>query len=159
MGNFKSRLKHSTYENTEEFTLNGLTKKCKILKVYDGDTLWLSTKLFDKLYKFKIRMMGYDSPEMKPRLNNPNRELEIEAAIRAKNRLEELILNKIVNVKFHKDDKYGRPLCTIYTYKTNGYICKSKTIININSIMIEEGFGYSYDGGKKTHFKNLRVEV
>ena len=81
---FNNKLKNSTYENTDTFTFDGSTKKCKILKVYDGDTLWLSTVLFNKIYKMRIRMDGYDSPEMKPSLKNKNRDEEKKAAKEAK---------------------------------------------------------------------------
>ena len=39
--------------------------------------------------------MGYDSPEIKPRLDVPNRELIIKKANEAKNYLENLVNNKV----------------------------------------------------------------
>ncbi len=153
------KLKKSTYENSSTFTFDGSKKKCKILKIYDGDTLWLSTNLFNKIYKMRIRMDGYDSPEMKPSLKNKDREEEKKAAIEAKEYLEKLILGRIVNVKFGKFDKYGRPLCTIY-YDLPKYIygikmpifcCKS--VINVNEQMISMGYGYPYKGGTKLKYR------
>ena len=150
---FKSPLKHATFENTPTFSLNGLNKKCKILNIYDGDTLWLTVTINSKLYKLKIRMKGYDSPEMKPSLDNPDRNYEILAANGAKLYLESLILNKIVDVKFFNYDKYGRPLCEIYINKKNKCFipCTTKKLC-VNQLMIDSGHGYIYNGGKKKKF-------
>mgnify|MGYP001459345647 CR=1 FL=1 len=71
MGNITSlnnyRLNSAEFSELPKFSLKGMRKNCKVLKIYDGDTLWLASTLFnDKLYRFNIRMLGYDSPEMKP---------------------------------------------------------------------------------------------
>lgn len=161
MGNFTSinkyRLNSAEFSELPKFSLNGMRKKCKILKIYDGDTLWLASTLFnDKLYRFNIRMLGYDSPEMKPLLNNPNRDSEIIAAKSAKKFLEELILNKIVNVRFYDFDKYGRPLCEIYTNSTDKKcLFSGREKICVNTLMIEKGHGYPYDGGTKKNFNKV----
>ena len=156
---FNNKLKNSTYENTDTFTFDGSTKKCKILKVYDGDTLWLSTVLFNKIYKMRIRMDGYDSPEMKPSLKNKNRDEEKKAAKEAKEYLEKLILNRVVDVKFGKYDKYGRSLCTVYYDLPTYYyglklpMCCFKSTINVNEQMISMGYGYPYKGGTKLKYR------
>ena len=98
-------LSKSTFENTEEYTLEGIKKTGKVIKVYDGDTLWVAIDIHLKIYKFKVRMLGYDSPEMKPRLNLPKREEEIVAAKKAKKYIEDLVLNKKILVEFFKYDK------------------------------------------------------
>ena len=41
---------------------------CKVIKVYDGDTITIAAKLPYKqssLYRFQVRLLGIDSPEMK----------------------------------------------------------------------------------------------
>ena len=143
-------LSRSTFENTKEYTLEGLNKIGKVIKVYDGDTLWVAINIHHNIYKFKVRMLGYDSPEMKPRLNTPNREQEIQAAKKAKEYIEELVLNKNVLVEFSKYDKYGRPLCKLYINKC---VFCSKIKLCVNDLMIEKGYGYEYNGGKKKSFK------
>lgn len=111
---------------------------CKIVNVYDGDTCNGVIFYNFKFCKFKIRMHGYDSPELKPLKSKENRELEIENAKKSKNALSDLILNKIVKLHCGKFDKYGRLLGTIYINK-----------ININDWMVENNFGYKYYGGTK----------
>ena len=163
MGNFicitNYRLSKAEFSELPKFSLKGMRKNCKILKVYDGDTLWIASTLFnDKLYRFNIRMLGYDSPEMKPSLKNENRESEIIAAKSAKKYLEDLILNKIVNVRFHDFDKYGRPLCEIYTTISNKKcLFSTKEKVCVNDLMIENGHGYIYDGGTKKKYTEIMV--
>lgn len=156
---FCDSLKNCTFDNINELSLEGKQKKCKVVRVYDGDTLWLATKIYGSYYKLKVRMMGYDSPELKPKLNIVGREQEINAAQLAKSKLESLILDEIVSVKFFKNDKYGRPLCNIYLYKTKYCIFKYIDNKSINSIMIEEGHGYKYSGGTKQKYKDLKIIV
>ena len=56
------------------FSLDKQIHSAKIVRVYDGDTCFAVFKLHNEFVKFKIRMEGYDSPEMKPSLENKNRE-------------------------------------------------------------------------------------
>ena len=86
-----------------------------------------------------VDVIGYDSPEMKPRLNNENREDIIVKAKLAKKRLQELT-KKCIRIECLQFDKYGRLLGNLYTYRQNEHI---------NQIMIDEGHGYIYDGGTK----------
>jgi endonuclease YncB( thermonuclease family) len=136
-------------DSVELFSLEKLEIKAKIVKVYDGDTCYAVFILDNKPVKFKIRMNGYDSPEIKPLLSHPNRDKEIEAAKIAKSKLEELVLNKIVILECGKWDKYGRLLGTLYTLNTLNTLNKNKKDINVNDYMIKNNYGYSYDGGTK----------
>lgn len=126
-------------DNIPLFSLQKKVFKAKIVRVYDGDTCFAVFFLNDSLVKFKIRMEGYDTPEIKPRLDIENRLDEIEKAKKAKQELERLILNQIVFLHCGGWDKYGRLLATIYT----------ETKINVNQHMIELNFGKEYYGGKK----------
>jgi endonuclease YncB( thermonuclease family) len=47
------------------FSFNGQIKEVYVCDVYDGDTFTCIFKLEGKAYKFKCRMMGYDSPEIR----------------------------------------------------------------------------------------------
>ncbi len=145
-------LLNSTYQNTPTFLLPKKKMKAKVLKVYDGDTIWVSLILYKKLFKFNCRMIGYDSPEMKPLLSNPNRNQEIIAAKSAKDYLANLILNKIVDIQFGDFDKYGRALCSIYIPDPDSkkIICRNN--ICVNTLMIRKGHGYPYLGGRKKSF-------
>ena len=59
--------------------------RAKVVDVYDGDTITIV--IFNKggVEKYKLRMYGYDSPEIKPKLDMLNRKQEIENAKAAKN--------------------------------------------------------------------------
>ena len=139
MGNkSSSRLSSLNSEDIPFFSLNGYRTRAKIVDVYDGDTCTIIFKWEKKYRKFKCRCSGYDSPEMKPRLNIENREQVIENAKLAKNRLIELTKGYVF-INCLNFDKYGRLLVDIYD-KNNVYI---------NLKMVEEGHGYYYNGGKK----------
>ena len=145
----ETKLRMTSMENTPTFDLPRKSMKCKVIKVYDGDTIWVSIILHGKTVKFNCRMLGYDSPEMKPLLKIENREDVITKAKQAKQFLSDLILNKIVDVKFSGFDKYGRALTTIYITDPDSthIFCANK--MDVNTLMIRKGHGYSYMGGKK----------
>lgn len=125
------------------FSFNNYTCKVNIVDVYDGDTFTGCFYYNNKLYKYKFRCLGYDSPEMKPLKINKNRDQEKIEANKAKQRFIELIENKLVTVEMGKFDKYGRILATVYhTHISN----------TINDIMIKEGHGVPYSGGTKQVF-------
>jgi len=125
------------------FTFKDKVIIAKPCDIYDGDTFSICFKLGNEIVKWKCRCLGYDSPEMKPSLKNPNREKEKELALLAKQRLTQLLSSNargLVRVVCGDFDKYGRVLGTIY----NDVDTES-----INTIMIREGHGKEYDGGKK----------
>ena len=150
MGNIKSKLRKKSLNNTPKHIFDGNKYYCKVIDVYDGDTITIALNLNGKqIYQYKVRMYGYDSPEMKPRKNIKNRDIIIQNAKIAKNELKRLILHKIVVIKIEKGtwDKYGRLLGTIYM-KQGGLTIKSYTF-NVNQYMIENNYGYPYFGGTK----------
>ena len=129
------------------YSMKGQVYRAKVVDVYDGDTCTVIFRQNFRYRKYKVRMLGYDSPEMKPSLKHDNRDIEIESARRAKEALKVHIYNKIVILHCGKFDKYGRLLGTIYTCGTCGTCCNPS--ININEWMIENKYGYPYDGGTK----------
>lgn len=127
----ESRLSLATFADTPTYSLNGLKTKCKVLKVYDGDTLWIAIIIEKKLRKFKVRMFGYDSAEMHSEQNDK--------AIEAKQHLESLIQGeKLLNAEFFDYDKYGRPLVKLFVKGC----C-------INDQMVKDGHGKPYYGQTK----------
>ena len=151
MGLKLNKLKKTTYENTEKFDLINKTVTAKIVKVYDGDTVWATFYLHNKIYKFNIRLYGIDTPEMKPPKNQENRESEIIEAKKSKKYLENLILNKIVLIELLGKDKYGRILGNIII--NNKKLCFSEKI-NVNKLMISKGLAYEYFGKTKKKYIN-----
>lgn len=125
-------------KSTPMFSLSGQVEDAKIVDVYDGDTIRAVIILHGKPVQFIVRMLGYDSPEIKPRLNIKNREDEIKNAKIAKHVISEKILNKIVKLHCGKWDKYGRLLGVVFVDE-----------LNVNEYMIENNYGYPYTGGTK----------
>lgn len=151
MGYKISKLKKSTYDNTPKWDLIDKTVSAKVVKVYDGDTIWVTFYLHNKIYKFNIRLYGIDTPEMKPSKDKKNRDEEITAAKKSKKYLEDLILNKIIILELLGKDKYGRILANIY--KKSGKLCFSNKI-NINIDMVNKGYAYEYFGKTKKKYIN-----
>jgi endonuclease YncB( thermonuclease family) len=128
----------------DQFTLDKEVHRAKVLSVYDGDTITVCFFYNNKYQKFHVRMHGYDSSEIKPKKNIPNREEIKKSAIAAKNRLIELIGGRIIYLYCGKFDKYGRLLGKIKLNENDS--------LYINDIMVQEGYGYPYLG--KTKIKN-----
>lgn len=141
---YKKRRLLQTDDKVPAFNLNGVSDWAKVVDVYDGDTFRATIFVDNKIKKFTFRSLGYDSPEMKPLMTLPNRNVHKEKAIDARDFLREKILNKVVYLKCFKNDKYGRTLAMIYLSPRDDK--------SINDLMIETNNGVYYDGGKKTNF-------
>ena len=108
----------------------------QVIKVYDGDTITIATKLPYKdspLYRFPIRLKGIDTAEIKSKNENEKKHAKL-----AKDALSELILHKNVIIKNIENEKYGRILADVYLEE----LC-------LNEWMIEKGYAVKYDGGTK----------
>lgn len=132
-------------KDTPYFTFEGQTHLAKVVYCYDGDTCHCVFKHDGDYYRFRIRMNGYDSPEMRPwKSDYPDekdrKEIKRKAVI-ARERLKELVLNKIVILECDGEDKYGRLLGTIRL--------KIEDEQSVNDIMVQDGQGYIYNGGTK----------
>ena len=129
----------------DDFSYDGLLLNGRVVSVYDGDTLRIVFRYRGVLQQHSCRMLGYDSPEMKPPLKNKDRELEKDAALLAKAALEaQVTQTPLIKVECHRFDKYGRILVVLYTrtrFGRKGY--------NINNYMLDNGYGVPYDGGTK----------
>jgi len=139
-------LRHAT--KGRDFSYDGLLVDCKVVHVLDGDTVRIVFRYRGEMQQHICRMLGYDSPEMKPLLKNPNRLAEKAAAIQAKEALEEKLAGEtLVKAECHGNDKYGRILVVLYKRTLLGG--KGE---NINQYMLDNNFGVPYDGGTKTPF-------
>jgi endonuclease YncB( thermonuclease family) len=147
------------------FSLKGRKLIGKVVDVYDGDTCKIIMDLDSNIIKMSCRLSGIDTPEIKPPLSKANRELEVVAAKKCRNRLIQLatgltnvevglskeqlkvILNthdKLVLMDCGEFDKYGRLLVRLYDIN-DADKC-------FNTVLVEEGLANSYDGGKKETF-------
>lgn len=126
-------------KDTPCFTMK--TGLCKVIDVYDADTCTIIFFIQGTTIPMqqKVRLYGIDAPEMKPSLQASNREAIIESAIRAKKRVQELILNQIVMYTCKGHDKYGRFLASL-TLSTG---------VDLAECLLKEGHGKPYFGGSK----------
>lgn len=139
---------------TPLFGFQGQTKLCKVVKVYDGDSITLAMVVHGDPVLFKCRIEGIDTPEMKPPLADTNRQVQMVLARKARNRLAQLVTDcpvelnaskldisgntKLINVVCGGFDKYGRLLVTI-PFETQ----------SVAQVLIEERLGHVYSGGTK----------
>ena len=151
-------------EKTSKYDLDNISANCYVKSVYDGDTITILLPIKQHIYnminkneiellsddfkdkyielkKIKLRLYGIDTPEMRPLKSLSNREEHIKKAKDAKQFLENLILDKVIKINFLKNDKYGRPLATLFIEE-----------ININELMIEQGYANRYYGKTKGEF-------
>lgn len=145
------------------FTLNGHITYAKLLANYDGDTADIFFIYNEIPMRVKARFYGYDCSEMKPPLNDPNRDEKKKKAIAAKQRLWNLCTNTeddkephktLILIKCGNYDKYGRLLITAFPEDFNISDKNDKELfeLSINNKMIMEGHGYPYEGGTKQDF-------
>ncbi len=132
-------LKEATYKNTEPFDFK-LSTWCKVVKIYDGDTVHVAFHFMDNIYRFIIRLAGIDTAEK--RSKNP---LEVKYAELGLNRLKELINDELVYLVVDGTGKYGRLL---------GYLYENEDCSKCyNNILIDEHLAYKYLGGHKKEFE------
>lgn len=138
-------IENSCWENTIEFC--PIVKIGKVIKVTDGDTICIATKIpYDKsinkniVYRFHIRFFGIDTPEMKSKnLEEKNLAHDIQKF------LSNILLDKFVSIETKGIDKYGRILGIVYTIDG----------VNINKLLIDKRYGVVYNGKKKDFAKKL----
>ena len=122
-----------TVKTCKKFVPN--IKTGKVIKVYDGDTITIGTRLslFGPWYKFSVRLPRIDAPEMK----------EKPYGKQSGDILRDLILHKKVKLVDVGYDKYGRILAEVYLLQW------SKNI-NISDWMLVNKLAVPYYGGSKT---------
>ena len=83
--------------------------------MYDGDTITVATminnaKNLPVAYKFSVRLMGIDAPEIKGDSIN-----EKKIAIESRDKLRDKILNKIIRLEIiETPEKWGRILAKVF---------------------------------------------
>lgn len=137
-------------KNTPLFTLKGIKIKAKVVYVYDGDTIHIVFPVYTLEGKrverrWKCRLSGIDTPEIKTK-----HEEEKKQAIMIRDIVHSKLFGKTVWVYCDEFDKYGRLLVTIPTiglgkdWRSEGKWCST-----VNAWLIERGYAYKYEGGKK----------
>jgi len=167
-----NKLLNATNKNVDLFNLNNKEIIAKIVNVYDADTCKAVFYLDNKLTKFTIRLVGINTPEIRPPKSHPNRNALKKFAMKARNRLIQLCTDvsidldnmlstykcqklvdnnrKLVKIKCGEFDKYGRLLGTIYPHYENENQVGGG--FSFNQILINEEFAHEYHGGTKKPF-------
>ena len=153
------------------FSLDGEIFVAKVTNVYDADTCKTIFNLNNRIVKFTCRLYGIDTPEIRPKKTHPNREEEKKKALISRNRLIQLSTNvdinldnkfkkkkvqklvdnnsKLVLLKCHKFDKYGRLLAELFDYNGENLEGGGLNKCSFNQKLVEEGYAKEYFGGTK----------
>ena len=114
-----------------------------VIKVYDGDTITLAQTLpyeNSPLFRFPVRLLGIDSPELKTK-----HESEKMYGERSRAALHKLIFEKTVTLKNVSLEKYGRILADIYYGD-----------IHINKWLLDNKYAIPYNGDKKREWEEVK---
>jgi len=123
----------SQTEDVPMFSLNGYVTEAKVVKVYDGDTVHVVFKYFEKYYRWIGRIAHVDTPELRTKnLEEKKKGYEV------RDKLRELIFGKVVQLHCHEFDKYGRLLIDIQIDD-----------IKVHEWLITNGYAKKYEGGTK----------
>jgi len=151
------KLLNSANAKTQKFNLSNNLFLAKCVKCYDADTIHVVINFHNKLQRFVCRLAEIDTAEVK----NSNAE-ELKVALAGKEFLENLILNKLIIIKCSEFDKYGRLLIYIYSFSNSlndNWNIENNELENyvfensINQKLIENNFGYKYQGKTKKKFE------
>lgn len=124
MTNEIEQLKNLTIDaKVPKFSLAGRKGHAFCSKVRDEDTVHLVVILHGEPVRFVCRCLG------------------LRTDIKARDRLKELILGKIIYVEFGAYDEYGRPLVDLWVRGSENSRKRSDDN-NVRSIMIREGLGH-----------------
>lgn len=128
---------------------------CKVVDVYDGDTVTIVYVDQYEMRKTKIRVIGIDAAEM-----NSKCELEKKAAVVTKNVVSGLILGKIVEVKMLKHDMYGgridgdirfnyNDIRTTSSDSSSSSSSSSMALLLLSEYLLQKQLVHPYDGKTK----------
>lgn len=149
--------------DTPPLSLQGMATWCRVIDIYDGDTLTILLPFHNIVNKFSVRLNGIDTCEIKS-----TTEANKAIAVFARNRLVELIIGSsigstnqlTISQSTRKDirnilkddvyvmwvecggmDKYGRVLVDLYQ--------SPEKRESVSSILLRENLAYIYKGKKK----------
>lgn len=113
--------------------------ECRVVDVYDGDTITVILPFAGSFYKSKIRLLGVDTPEIKT--TNAD---EKAAALKARDWVRDQVLNRHAWLHCKGPDKYGRLLANVYP--------TAERTESVNDMLVRLNYGKRYDGGTKSKF-------
>lgn len=117
----------------------------RVLSVYDADTIWVMFKHDNTIFKYKLRISGVDSPEIRGKYSQQYKD----HAIKGRDYVRSLFLNGdtpkkcLFNILPTDYDKFGQRL--IGDILVGVDCCMQK----LSDILINRGFAAPYDGKTK----------
>ena len=129
-------------EPIPEFSLKGRIIDAYVSEVYDGDTITVIFNPFpddehSRDWEFKIRMLGYNAPEMRPKIKkHPTpwvRKRIKKNAITSRDKLAALIKHRRITLYCTDFDNFGRILGIVMSEGDN-----------VNLLMLHNGLGIPY---------------
>ena len=138
-----SSLLHVNFADTKPFVPQ--ITLAKVIKVYDGDTITVAAPIHDVIYRFSIRLLNVDAPEIRSK-----HDFEKHRAIEVRDNLHALLFHKFVCVKITDNDKYGG--------RYLGYVWSISDGMCINKYLLENKFAVVYDGRTKCQWSEAMCQ-
>lgn len=140
--------KEEDYLKAPLFSLKGqVYHEVFVTDVYDGDTITVAFQLCPTIgiRRFKVRLNGIDTPELKPpkAMEAALRKRHIDRAKEARDVVRNLILHQYVTLYTDDFDKYGRVLAKVYV---------NDDVPDLSRWMLKNGYALPYDGKTKLEF-------
>lgn len=106
--------------------------KAIVVHVVDGDTIDVDIDLgfYIAMKRTRLRVARIDTPEIRGH--------ERPQGLKAKARVEELVMNREVIIETEKKGKYGRYLAEVYYWNGQRWM-------NLSNVLIAEGHAKMYD--------------
>lgn len=101
---------HDLCDISTEYSLEGRSVLGKVVRVIDGDSIKVSIPVDGHIWTFPVIIADIDCPEIRTR-NDKEKAL----GLKAKARVEELVMGKIVSLHLREFDNFGRLLGSIVT--------------------------------------------
>ena len=143
------------YDECPYFTLEGQIIECKVVKVYDGDSIHVVFPYFNKMYKWSCRLSGIDTPEIRT-----SSDIEKKYGYMVRDKLYDKIYNKVIIIKCGEYDKYGRLLCKIFDSNDSLEKITSNNSfqLSINNWLICNKYAFPYNGGTKQSWEDYLLK-
>ena len=81
----------------------------RVVRVVDGDTVWVAVRERRRLVRLTVRLHGIDAPETRTR-----DAAEKVLGLQSKAELSSMVLDRLVGIEHKGLDKYGRCLAVLY---------------------------------------------
>lgn len=137
-------------------TFAGATRLCKVVSVYDGDSIKVATKLYrgEPVARYDLRVAGIDAPEVR---GAEHRLAGLAVALYAQTLLPP---GALVRVRFRGEDKYGRLLGEVATLRPGRTRWWPRVAIpSLGDHLVARGMAKVYDGGTKPGWTAAELEA